>query len=127
VVRTGRFQVCSGTGYVLLVGTVGGEAQFSRGQCDAGQVCVTQGTGDGFCMAQPPNYAPAAELGGPLADQVRVMAAAPAASARPVMPAKMSGMAMPMPMMVKPASAPPPGKCPDGMYFDEKMKQCVKK
>lgn len=147
--RTGRFQACSGERVVTLTGTVGGEASFGEDACPTGTACVSQPSGDGFCLPTPAGYVPGPVLEGPRGDQVRSVASgAPSPATRPV-------MALPMPNRVKPAIVVPPrapapalaapacvapavrgptgacvlpaGTCPDGMRFDEKMKQCVKK
>lgn len=150
--RQGRFQACSADRVVTLDGTVGGEASFSEAACDTGSSCVSQPSGDGFCLPTPAGYVPGPVLAGPRGDQVRAMApASPPSQAMPAgmrpamtmrMPTAKPTMVMPPPAVLPlaaPACTPPavrnangacqlpPGTCPDGMYWEEKAKECLKK
>jgi hypothetical protein len=154
VTRQGRFQACSGERVVTVEGTVGGEATFSETACANGTVCVSQPTGDGFCLPAPAGYTPGPVLAGPRGDQVRTVASTPPpaqamptmvrppasvprpAAARPaiVMPAQQAAPALAAPACIAPrmrdktgACVLPPGTCPDGMVFDAKANVCVKK
>jgi hypothetical protein len=154
--RTGTFQACSGQDLVVAQGTIGGGAVFSRRACDNGSVCVTQPTGDGFCLQPPPGYVAGPEIPAP-EDQGLVFrrrqqagggTSAPAPMLRPVAPLQIA-RPVARPLVVPPAgSAPPlaapscdpprmrdksgacvlpPGQCPDGMYFNDKSQACEKK
>jgi hypothetical protein len=152
--RQGRFQACSGEKVVTLEGTVGGEASFSEAACGNGTVCVSQPSGDGFCLPPPAGYVAGPALVGPRGDQVRTVPSAPAAAqampaaTRPAASVLMPAVAKPV-LVVPPAKSPPalaapacvapavrnangacalpPGTCPDGMVWNAKAAECLKK
>jgi hypothetical protein len=129
--RIGPIQVCSGEGYVVLTGTVGGEESFRAGTCNGGMVCVAQPSGDGFCLPRPPGYAAPPVLQNiPLGDQQMK-------NQRPAQP-RVQPVAGPA-VVAPPVFAAPPGfkalpsvapiqnlqSCPPGMVADPETKKCV--
>ena len=147
--RTGTFQACSGEGLVIARGTIGGSATFSRSTCADGSACVTQPTGDGFCLARPPGYAAGPELPAPEdqleAERRRRQAGAEGRAMAPlqIAPPKARPSVLPPPVSAPSLAAPscdaprmrdksgacvlPKGTCPDGMAYSEKTQACEKK
>ena len=66
-------QICSENG-VIIYTPYGRSDRFTHASCGSGQVCVSQPSGAGVCMAPPPGHVPAPRVNAPRGPQRRISA-----------------------------------------------------